>query len=424
MGDFRETGFVNTRAVEARLLAVAPWLLAVSVAIHFVLVATQTKMTMIDLMVYRGAPPSILHGTLYDWRLAQYSEQFALPFTYPPFAAVLFLPLSLPPWLALRWAWQILSVACLWWLVRVALRLIASDHANRSDDRAAAEDVWRRRAMLWTAIALWLEPVRTTLNYGQINLMLAALVLTGMASANAARSGLSVGLAAGVKLTPALSGLYFLATKRWAAAAWSLVAFAATVGIAYAVSPAQSTRYWFQLLGETNRIGPVGSAINQSLRAALSRTVGYDVGSGPLWLAGVLVAAVLMILALRSAVRAGDTLAGILAVQFFSLLVSPISWSHHWVWLVPALLWLLYGRCAGARLAVVNAVSLVLATGSFLISFLLKAQPSIWVIPRPWYLAALGWAYPLCGVLTLVTIALALRARIVARRLDAVPAAA
>ena len=118
---------MNVRAVEARVLRVAPWLLGVSVFIHFVLVAMQAKMTMVDLMVYRDGSPFLLHGTLYDWHLSEYSEQFALPFTYPPFAAVVFLPLSWLPWVAVRWLWQVVSVACLWWLVRLSLRLIAKD---------------------------------------------------------------------------------------------------------------------------------------------------------------------------------------------------------------------------------------------------------------------------------------------------------
>ncbi len=402
---------MNLRAVEARVLRVAPWLLGVSVLTHFVLVAMQAKMTMVDLMVYRDGSPFLLHGTLYDWHLSEYSEQFALPFTYPPFAAVVFLPLSWLPWVAVRWLWQIVSVACLWWLVRLSLKLIARD----VDEAAGSDDVWRRRAMMCTGLAIWIEPVRTTLNYGQVNLVLAAIVLAGMAAtAKPTLSGLSVGLTAGIKLTPALSGIYFLATKRWAAAIWSAVAFAATVLVAWRVSPAQSKLYWFHLLGETGRIGPVGSAINQSLRAALSRTVGYDVGTGPIWLVGVAVSVVLLLFAVRAAVRAQDVLAGVVAVQLFTLLVSPISWSHHWVWTVPAVLWLIYGRAAGGRLVVATAIAWLVATGSFLISFLLDMQSSIWVISRPWYASVLGWVYPACGLLTLVTIAVALRPKQVA----------
>jgi alpha-1,2-mannosyltransferase len=397
---------VNVRAVEGRVLAVAPWLLGVSVLIQFALVAAQSRMTMIDLMVYRDASPFLLHGTLYDWHLLQDSQQFPLPFTYPPFAAVVFLPLSVLPWIAVRWLWQVVSVVCLWWLVRLSLRLIA----KRSDQ---PDDVWRRRALVWTAVALWLEPVRTNLNYGQVNIVLAAIVLAGMAAtAKPALSGLSVGLSAGIKLTPALSGIYFLATKRWGAAIWSAVAFAGTVAVAWAVSPAQSRLYWFQLLAETSRIGPIGSAMNQSLRGALTRTLGHDVGTGPLWLAAVAITAILTFFALRAAVRAGDVLAGVLVVQFLTLLVSPISWAHHWVWVVPLLLWLVYGRAARHRLVVATAVVWLVVTCSYVVSFLLAQQPSIWVISRPWYLSALGWIYPVCVLSTLVTIAVSLhRAR-------------
>ena len=396
------------RVIETKARVWAPWLLGLSVLVHFVLVVTNTQMTMIDLMVYRNAPPSLLHGNLYDWRQTKFSAQFPLPFTYPPFAAIVFLPLSFVAWGVVKFGWQIVSVICLWWLVRLSLRLIARDRAGSVvfDDA-----VWRRRAMLWTALALWFEPVRTTLNYGQINLVLAAIVLAGMVSSRPVLSGLSVGVTAGIKLTPALSGIYFLATKRWAAAVWSFVAFAATVGIAFAVSGPQSSLYWFHLINDPTRIGPIASAINQSLRGALSRTVGYDVGMGPVWLAGAVIAVVLLIFALRSAVRAGDVLAGVLCVQFFTLLVSPISWSHHWVWMVPALLWLLYGRAAGQRAALWTATAWLVAVGSYLISILLELQKSIWIIPHPWYAALLGWVYPVCGMVTLVVIGVLLRRR-------------
>lgn len=394
--------------VETRARALAPWLLGIAVLVHFALVATNTQMTMIDLMVYRNAPPSFLHGNLYAWRQTQFSAQFPLPFTYPPFAAIVFLPLSWVAWIVVKWGWQIVSVVCLWWLVRLSLRLIARDRAGSV---VFDEDVWRRRAMLWTAIALWFEPVRTTLNYGQINLLLAAVVLAGMVSARPVLSGLSVGVTAGIKLTPALSGIYFLATKRWAAAVWSFVAFGATVAVAYVASPAQSSLYWFHLIDDPTRIGPIASAINQSLRGALSRTVGYDVGTGPLWLVAAAIALGLLIFGLRAAVRANDVLAGVLCVQFFTLLVSPISWSHHWVWMVPALLWLLYGRAAGRRAALVTAVVWLVAVCSYLISILLKLQPSIWTIPHPWYAALLGWVYPVCGMATLIVIGVLLRRR-------------
>jgi alpha-1,2-mannosyltransferase len=232
-----------------------------------------------------------------------------------------------------------------------------------------------------------------------------------MVSRRSVLSGLGVGVTTGIKLTPALSGIYFLATKRWSAAIWSFVAFAATIALAYAVSPDQSILYWFHLINDPSRIGPIASAINQSLRGALSRTVGYDVGLGPVWLVGAAVALGLMLFALRAAVRAKDTLAGVLSVQYFTLLVSPISWSHHWVWMVPTVLWLLYGRVAGQRAALVTATVWLVAVSGYVISILLAIQPSIWTIPHPWYAALLGWVYPACGMVTLIVIGILLGRR-------------
>ncbi|WP_440901151.1 mannosyltransferase [Actinosynnema sp.] len=386
---------MNLRTLEARVLPLAPWLFGLSLLGHLLMVALQTKMTMVDLMVYRNAAPELFTGELYQWRLKEFSDQFALPFTYPPFSALVFVPLSWVPWGVARWFWQLLSLACLWYLTRTSLELAGG--ANP------------RRVLLWTGLLIWVEPVRTTLNYGQINLVLAALLIGTMVSARPWVAGLGTGVAAGVKLTPAITGLYFLATRRWTAALWSFAAFAGTVGLGYAISASQSHQFWFELLGDATRVGPVGSAINQSLRGALSRTVGHDVETGPIFLVAAALAAALALWALLESVRANDSLAAVVSTQFLGLLVSPISWSHHWVWMVPALLWLTYR--ATHRLATAAAWVWLVAVGSYLISFLLMAQESIWIIPRPWHLSALGWVYPAAGVLTLVAVVVELRSR-------------
>ena len=381
---------VKLRAVEARVLSVAPWLLAISVVGHLLMVKFQAKMTMIDLLVYRNGSPHLFSGDLYEWRLDQYADVFPLPFTYPPFAAAIFTPMSWIPWEASRWVWQILCLFCLWFIVRTSLKLI-----GKADPR---------RVMLWTALTLWIEPVRTTLNYGQINLVLAAILIGTLAAARSYVAGAGVGFTAGIKLTPAISGLYFLITKRWAAAVWSFVAFVATFGIGHLISPSQSNKFWFELLGDASRVGPVGSAINQSMRGAISRTLGYDVKTGVPYILCVIVAAAFTWYAVS---KTKDTLALIVSVQFLGLLVSPISWSHHWVWMVPALMWLIYQ--GGHRLCAVAAGLWVVLTGGYLISFLLMAQPNIWDFPRPWYYSLLGWGYPAAGLLTLAAIGLATR---------------
>ncbi|WP_330277036.1 mannosyltransferase [Lentzea sp. NBC_00516] len=370
---------------EQRVLRFAPLVLCLSLGIY----AATANWGMIDLKVYWSLAPNVLTDELYSITMP-FTADFPLPFTYPPFAALVFLPLSALPWLAAKIVWQVLSLVCLWWLVRTALKLLA-DRAEQPFD-----GTWRRRALLWTAIALWFEPVRKTLDFGQINLVLIAGTFAAMVATRQAVAGLGVGVAAGMKLTPAISGLYFLVTRRWKAALWSVGGFAITVALGFLVSAKDSWRYWFELLGAADRVGPVGSVINQSLRGALSRSLGYDVEMSWPWLLAVAVSVALTWFALRAAVKAGDTLASVIIVQLFGLLVSPISWSHHWLWVIPLVLWLVHGR----RNLVLAGVWVV-AVVSDVITILINLQPSIWEIPRPWPLAALGWVYPALALLTL-----------------------
>ncbi|SEQ29426.1 mannosyltransferase [Lentzea albida] len=365
---------------DQRVLRFAPLLLCLSLAVY----AATANWGMIDLKVYWTLAPNVLRDQLYSIDMP-FTADFPLPFTYPPFAAALFLPLSALPWVAARVVWQVVSLVCLWWIVRTALKSLAGD--ERYDGR---------RALLWTAIALWFEPVRKTLDFGQINLVLVAGVFAAMLAVRQVVAGLGVGVAAGIKLTPAISGLYFLVTRRWKAALWSIAGFAVTVALGFLVSAGDSWRYWFELLGAADRVGPVGSVINQSVRGALSRSLGYDVETSWPWLLAVAVSAALTWCALRAAVRAGDGLAAVVVVQLFGLLVSPISWSHHWLWVIPLVLWLVYGR----RNLVLAGVWVV-AVCSDVITVLIDLQPSIWEIPRPWPLAALGWVYPALALVTL-----------------------
>jgi len=391
-------------AWERRLCAAAPWLLVVSALVRTWTIVTGFGNETIDLFVYWALAPHVLADDLYQVTSPNSPPDFPLPFTYPPFGALVFLPVSGLPWVVAQWTWRLLSGLCLYWMVRVALRHVAG--AGWTADAP----LWRRRALLWTAALLWLQPVYHTFEFGQINLVLSAVVLAAMLAGNPRLAGAGVGFAAGVKLVPAVSGLYFLATGRIAAALWSVAAFALSVGLGFAVDPEQAEHYWFGLLGDASRVGPVATAHNQSLRAALSRTFGHDVGTSWPWLVAVAVAAVLTGFALRTAVRSGDALLGVLVVQFFGLLVSPISWDHHWVWVAPLLVWLLHTRgtpwLRGWLLVLWCPVMFY-----DLIAFQLRRQETIWTISRPGHLSAIGWAYPLLALLTLAGIAFVLGRR-------------
>src|SRR6185369_12256232 len=227
----------------ARLEAVAPWLLLLSAAARLAWTyLAPNGANLVDLHVYVGGAGTLDHpGTLYDYVYADQTPDFPLPFTYPPFAAVVFYPLHLLPFGFVAFAWQLGTVAALYGVVRVSQRLLAVD-----DDFAKG----RRVAMAWTAIGIWLEPLRSTFDYGQINVLLVLAVLYAVYSTRWWLSGLLVGLAAGVKLTPAVSGLYFVGARRWAAVVFSAVVFLGTVAVS-ALFVGDQTRYYFtELLGD------------------------------------------------------------------------------------------------------------------------------------------------------------------------------
>jgi alpha-1,2-mannosyltransferase len=217
-------------------------------------------------------------------------------------------------------------------------------------------------------------------------------------------SGLLVGLAAGVKLTPAVSGLYFLGARRWGTVVFSAVVFLATIGVSALVVGDQARYYFTELLGDASRVGPIGTSFNQSWRGGISRILGHDAGYGPIVVAALVITAVLTFLAWR-ATTGDDRLGRIVVVQLFGLLLSPISWTHHWVWVLPLMIWLLHGplrRLRGARALGWGWLVLTLVGVPWLLSF---AQPTIWEISRPWYLAWAGLIYIVATLVTLAWIA-------------------
>jgi alpha-1,2-mannosyltransferase len=262
----------------------------------------------------------------------------------------------------------------------------------------------RRVAFVWTAVAIWLEPLRSTFDYGQINVALVLAVLYGVYSNRWWLSGLLVGLAAGMKLTPAVSGLYFVGKRRWATVVFSAVVFFATIGVSALVVGDQTRYYFTELLGDASRVGPIGTSFNQSWRGGISRILGHDAGYGPVVLAAIVVTAAVAFLAWR-ALDVEDRLGGIVVVSLFGLLLSPISWTHHWVWVLPLMIWLLHGPLRGLRGARILGwgwLVLTLIGLPWLLSF---AQPTIWVISRPWYLAWAGLIYIVATMVTLGWIA-------------------
>ncbi|MDG4666161.1 mannosyltransferase [Mycobacterium sp. 236(2023)] len=378
----------------ARLARIAPALLILSIAARLAWTyLVPNGANFVDLHVYVGGAAELDGpGTLYEYVYGEQTPDFPLPFTYPPFAAVVFFPLHLLPFGVVAFAWQVGIIAALYGVVRMSQRLLGQDD--------------RRVAMLWTAVGIWTEPLRSTFDYGQINVLLVLAILYAVYTSKWWLSGLLVGLAAGVKLTPAVAGLYFVGARRWAAVLFSAAVLILTIGVS-AIFVSGQTRYYFtELLGDADRVGPVGTSFNQSWRGGISRILGHDAGLGPAVLIGIAATAVLAVLAWRAIDGAEDRLGGIVVVQLFGLLLSPISWTHHWVWLIPLMIWLLHGPLraeVGARVLGWGWLLLVLVGVPWLLSF---AQPTIWVIPRPWYLAWAGLIYIVATLATLAWIAI------------------
>lgn len=191
------------RARSYRLWCVLLLLLSVVTRLALGLL-TPNGMNLVDLHVYVDGSAALLSGELYDFTYSRDTPDFPLPFTYPPFAALVFLPLHYLPFGVLGILWLLLTIAALFWVIRIALDLLVGPVARGSR--------WTSVALVWTAIAVWIEPVRTTLDYGQINVFLVLAVMLAVRSNRWWLSGGLVGIVAGIKLTPAITGVYFLAS--------------------------------------------------------------------------------------------------------------------------------------------------------------------------------------------------------------------
>ncbi|MBF6355031.1 DUF2029 domain-containing protein [Nocardia higoensis] len=281
----------------------------------------------IDLQVYRLGIDALRHGGDMYGQLPQTTIGIGLPFIYPPFAALVLAPFALLPWDIAAFAFFLTSVAAL----TLTLYLVAR--------RVWPGEEQRRTALFATAcavpLAMLLEPTHATLDFGQVNLLLMALVAADCLTEKPKwRRGMLVGIAAAVKLTPAAFVLYFLIRKDYKAAVTAAITGAVATALSFAILPDASMTYWF---GGMNVDGLSGSAFhtNQSIQAVLARLKVPEPAFTVVWLVvGALVLA-LVITAMR---RAAGLPALALAINaVFTLLVSPISWSHHWVWIAPAL---------------------------------------------------------------------------------------
>lgn len=366
-------------------MAAAPYLLLLSLAVRVAVTYLMPNgSNFIDLHVYVDGAAAIDRGELYLFTYHPATPPLPLQFTYPPFAALLFYPLHWLPFPVVGLGWQVGVAAALYGGVSLTLLLLGRYDA--------------RMAMLWTAVGVWIEPARHLFELGQIGALLMVMVLAAVYSNRWWLSGVLVGLAAGVKLTPAVSGLYFLGARRWRVVVSSAAVFLVTVAVSVVVLRDQGVYYFTDLLGRADRVGQVGLSTNQSLRGVVALVTGRDDGYGPLLIGLVALTVALAALAWR-AVDADDRLGRILVVMTLGLLLSPVSWTHHWIWLLPLIMWLFYGSLR-ERTRVLGWVWLVLAfAGTPWIVQALRESGEIEKVT--WYVALAGAAYVLGALVTL-----------------------
>jgi alpha-1,2-mannosyltransferase len=300
----------------------------------FVVLVVNSDDAQIDLDVYRTGGRAWLDG------LSLYGDGFPydlpgprLPFTYPPVSAALFAALTVLPWWLAVTVLMGAGLAGLAWACHVVAGRLVPDEADR------------RRAVLLVAsgvaVAPLLEPVRQTVSFGQINLILAGLIAADcLLRRTPWPRGALIGVAAAIKLTPAAFALFFVARRQWRPVLVAVGAFVLVGLLGWALAPADTRRYWFDVLLDPNRIGRLEFTSNQSIRGLLHR---FELPAGPetaLWLGLSAVVGVLAWAGVAALRRRGDDVAALLVVAAATLLVSPVSWSHHWVWAVLGLLWL------------------------------------------------------------------------------------
>lgn len=294
-----------------------------------------------DLDVYRIGVQTWLGGGDMYGPLPPPRTGLPLPFIYPPFAALVLSPLALVPWTVSWVSMTALSLGSL----AVALYV-------------TARRVWpgggRNGAVVLTAVAvpasLLLDPVSQTFWFGQVNLLLLALVvLDCLAPGPRWPRGLLVGIAAAIKLTPAAFVLLFLLRRDFRSAGTAVGTFVVAALIGFAVAPGSSWTYWTgSAQGLSGLSGsPFGS--NQAIRGALARFDELSPGvQSALWVALCVLVLAVGVLAMRRALRGGNVAMAMAVNAALSLLVSPISWGHHWVYVAPALL-VMTGSCARLR---------------------------------------------------------------------------
>lgn len=323
----------------------------------------------IDIDVYRMGGRAWLDGaSLYSDGVLFHTEAgLNLPFTYPPLAAAVFSPFA---WLSLDAASATITVITLL-LLLVTTMIVLTRLRVWERSAVISGAAWRRRCWLAAAIVapavVYLEPIRSNFEFGQINVVLMTLVIADCVPRKTPwPRGLLLGLAIALKLTPAVFLLYFLLRRDTRALLTSVASAILATAVGFLVAARDSWQYWTETVRDTDRIGTATYLTNQNIAGTLAR---LGLGETPrfvIWLLACFAVLGLTVWAVRRVLRSGDqSVLALICVAMFGLVVSPVSWSHHWVWALPAVL--VTGVLAVRHRSI--AMGMVSATGVLLTYF-------------------------------------------------------
>lgn len=296
----------------------------------------------LDLWIYMRGGERVTDGVnLYEGPIFK-----DLPFTYPPFAGMIFAWVSAIDDVTVTAIWHTTTTACVIAVIWLCLRRLNIDVRPPSFLLIIP--------LLAAFLLLGTEPLHATLFWGQINAVLMLLVCLDFLPRKYRLPGIGVGLAAGIKLTPAFFGILFLIQRRWWAASGSFLTFLVTVGLGFLVVP-DAKVFWTDAMFNSSRVGDHFNPGAQSLKSVLVRNFGIE--SGAVWLVVVLAAIALVSVAAWLAVRRDCLPMAVGVTGVGACLVSPFSWYHHWVWIAPvAVAVFVAANLALARFAGGNAV--------------------------------------------------------------------
>jgi alpha-1,2-mannosyltransferase len=316
-----------------------------------------------------------------------------LGFTYPPFSALLFAPFAHFPLRACEVVFSWVNLAALFGMIVVSLRAVCT-----------ALD---KRTVLWWGLALVLpvllfDPVRQTFLLGQVNIILALMIVADLTMDLPLPRGILVGLAAAIKVTPVILIPYLFLSRQGRAGARAIASFAAAAVLATAVNASTSWSYWTHYIRDPQRAGMLSWIGNQGVLGATERMLGHTVTT-PTTFVIVLTVGALGLMIAAGASRRSSPVLGLLVVEATESLASPVSWSHHFIWMVLLVGWLAlaedrprYGEWCALAVAV-----------------LLWAAPYWWVPHGPAVrFAGRGWLIPLGDTDVLVFVVLLIGAAV------------